>query len=129
MNSEMFIEMSMRPDENGMTNISLVVSPEKQNEVIEILRSIFALMGINVRIINENGEEFVSSTEIFSTVTPEMMLHGLKVIENITSSELAARLDSCPAIISDIENGRSNISPALAKRLAEEFRVPYNAFL
>lgn len=65
MNSEMFIKMSMRPDENGMTNISLVVSPEKQNEVIEILRSIFALMGIDVRMINEDGEEFVSSTEIF----------------------------------------------------------------
>jgi transcriptional regulator with XRE-family HTH domain len=58
-----------------------------------------------------------------------MALRGLRGKEDITQAELAARLGISQNMVSDMESGKRNISLKMAKRIAEEFKVPYKAFL
>ena len=70
-----------------------------------------------------------SSEEAFPDGSPAMALRGLRGKEDITQVELAARLGISQNMVSDMESGKRNISLKMAKRIGEEFKIPYKCFL
>lgn len=122
-------EVRLLPSHDGRTEINLSIPTAKARVVFEALRGILPMAGLKVRRVNEDGEELFSSAEVFPDGSPAMALRGLRGKEGITQAELAARLGISQNMVSDMESGKRNISTNMAKRLAEEFKVPYKAFL
>ena len=79
--------------------------------------------------MNEEGEEVFSSKEVFPDGSPAMALRGLRVKEDITQAELAARLGISQNMVSSMESGKRSITAKMAKRIEQEFGVTYKAFL
>ncbi|MDR2668349.1 MAG: helix-turn-helix domain-containing protein [Desulfovibrio sp.] len=70
-----------------------------------------------------------TSDEAFPDATPGMMLHGLRGKVGLTQKEFAERLGISQHHVSEMENNKRKIGIEMAKRIAEEFKVPYKAFL
>ena len=122
-------EVRLLPSHEGRTEINLSIPTAKARVVFEALRGILPMAGLKVRRVNENGEELFSSAEVFPDGSPAMALRGLRGKEDITQAELAERLGISQNMVSDMESGKRNISLKMAKRIAEEFKVPYKAFV
>lgn len=122
-------EVRMSPSHEGLTEINLSIPSGKAKAVLDAIRGILPLAGIKVRRVNEDGEELFTSAEVFPEGSPAMALRGLRIKEDITQAELAERLAISQNVVSDMESGRRNISLKMAKRIAEEFKVPYKAFV
>ena len=103
--------------------------PAKARVLLEALRGILPMAGLKMRRVNEEGEELFSSEEVFPDGSPAMALRGLRGKEDITQAELAARLGISQNMVSDMESGKRNISLKMAKRIGEEFKIPYKCFL
>ena len=114
---------------DGETLISLKVPSDHAVKVAETIKSVLGLAGHKVRHVNRNGEELVNSRDVFANVTPGAKIRGLRTKEGITQVEFADRLGITQNMVSDMESGRRNISLNMAKRIAEEFKVPYKMFL
>lgn len=113
----------------GQEIITLSVPAGKGRTVADAIKSVLTLAGHKVRRVNSEGEEVVSADKVFPDANPAMMLRGLRGKEDITQAELAVRLGISQNMVSDMESGRRNISLKMAKRIAEEFKVPYKIFL
>jgi transcriptional regulator with XRE-family HTH domain len=87
------------------------------------------MAGLKVRRINEEGDEVFSAKEVFPEGSPAMLLRGLRGKEGITQAELAVRLGITQNMVSDMESGRRPISLKMAKRIGEEFKIPYKGFV
>jgi transcriptional regulator with XRE-family HTH domain len=72
---------------------------------------------------------WVHADAVFPDGNPAMALRGLRVREDITQVELAARLGVSQNVISEMETGKRPISQKMAKRLGEKFDLPYKVFL
>ena len=125
----MLAEMMLRSDEEGRGVIQLTVPSANTIKVAEAIRGVLSLAGHKVRRINSEGEEVVSADEVFPDGCPAMALRGLRGKEDLTQAELAARLGVSQNAISDRESGKRPISTKMAKRLGEEFNLPYKVFL
>ena len=86
-------------------------------------------VGQKVREVNEDGEELYSFEEVFPDAHPGKVVHGFRVMEGITQTELARRLGVKQHRISEIENKKRPITIEMAKRLAKVFGTDYRAFL
>ena len=122
-------EVRLLPSHEGRTEINLSIPTAKARVVFEALRGILPMAGLKVRRVNENGEELFSSAEVFPDGSPAMALRGLRGKEDITQAELAVRLGISQNMVSDMDSGKRNISLNMAKRLANEFNLPYKVFL
>ena len=120
----MLAEMMLRSDEEGRGVIQLTVPSANTIKVAEAIRGVLSLAGHKVRRINSEGEEVVSADEVFPDGCPAMALRGLRGKEDLTQAELAAQ-----NAISEMESGKRPISTTMAKRLGEEFNLPYKVFL
>ena len=125
----MLAEMMLRSDEEGHGVIQLTVPSANTIKVAEAIRGVLSLAGHKVRRVNSEGEEIVSADEVFPDGCPAMTLRGLRGREDLTQAELAARLGVSQNAISEMENGKRPISTKMAKRLGEEFNLPYKVFL
>lgn len=125
----MLAEMMLRSDEEGRGVIQLTVPLANTIKVAEAIRGVLSLAGHKVRRVNSEGEEIVSADEVFPDGCPAMALRGLRGREDLTQAELAARLGVSQNAISEMENGKRPISTKMAKRLGEEFNLPYKVFL
>ena len=125
----MLAEMMLRSDEEGRGVIQLTVPSANTIKVAEAIRGVLSLAGHKVRRVNSEGEEVVSADEVFPDGCPAMALRGLRGKEDLTQAELAARLGVSQNAISEMESGKRPISTKMAKRLGEEFNLPYNVFL
>ena len=125
----MYAEVRLLPSHEGRTEINLSIPTAKARVVFEALRGILPMAGLKVRRVNEDGEELFSSAEVFPDGSPAMALRGLRGKEDITQAELAVRLGISQNMVSDMESGKRNISLNMAKRLANEFNLPYKVFL
>lgn len=125
----MLAEMMLRSDEEGRGVIQLTVPSANTIKVAEAIRGVLSLAGHKVRRINSEGEEVVSADEVFPDGCPAMALRGLRGKEDLTQTELAARLGVSQNAISEMESGKRPISTKMAKRLGEEFNLPYKVFL
>ncbi|WP_297829105.1 helix-turn-helix transcriptional regulator [uncultured Desulfovibrio sp.] len=127
--NSMLAEMMLRSDEEGRGVIQLTVPSANTIKVAEAIRGVLSLAGHKVRRVNSEGEEVVSADEVFPDGCPAMALRGLRGKEEITQAELAARLGVSQNAISEMESGKRPISTKMAKRLGEEFNLPYKVFL
>lgn len=125
----MLAEMMLRSDEEGRGVIQLTVPSANAIKVAEAIRGVLSLAGHKVRRVNSEGEEVVSADEVFPDGCPAMALRGLRGKEDLTQAELAARLGVSQNAISEMESGKRPISTKMAKRLGEEFNLPYKVFL
>lgn len=125
----MLAEMMLRSDEEGRGVIQLTVPLANTIKVAEAIRGVLSLAGHKVRRVNSEGEEVVSADEVFPDGCPAMALRGLRGKEDLTQAELAARLGVSQNAISEMESGKRPISTKMAKRLGEEFNLPYKVFL
>ena len=125
----MLAEMKLRSDEEGRGVIQLTVPPTSIMKVAEVIRGVLTLAGHKVRRLNEEGEEWVTAEEVFPDGCPAMALRGLRGKEDITQAELAARLGISQNAVSEMESGKRPISTKMAKRIGEEFNLPYKIFL
>ncbi|PWM60705.1 MAG: hypothetical protein DBX91_04335 [Subdoligranulum variabile] len=127
--NSMLAEMMLRSDEEGRGVIQLTVPSANTIKVAEAIRGVLSLAGHKVRRVNSEGEEVVSADEVFPDGCPAMALRGLRGKEDLTQAELAARLGVSQNAISEMESGKRPISTKMAKRLGEEFNLPYKVFL
>ena len=125
----MLAEMMLRSDEEGRGVIQLTVPSANTIKVAEAIRGVLSLAGHKVRRINSEGEEVVSADEVFPDGCPAMALRGLRGKEDLTQAELAARLGVSQNAISEMESCKRPSSTKMAKRLGEEFNLPYKVFL
>jgi DNA-binding XRE family transcriptional regulator len=122
-------EVRILPGQTGQTEINLSVPSGKAMAVFEAIRGMLALAGHKVHRVNDEGDEVFSAKEVFPDSSPSMLLRGLRGKEDITQAQMATRLAISQNMLSDMENGRRPISLKMAKRIGEEFKVPYKGFL
>ena len=122
-------QVRLAPGMDGRTEINLSIPSAKARVILEALRGILPMAGLKMRRVNEEGEEIFSSEEVFPDGSPAMALRGLRGKEDITQAELAARLGISQNMVSDMESGKRNISLKMAKRIGEEFKIPYKCFV
>ena len=122
-------QVRLAPGMDGRTEINLSIPSAKARVILEALRGILPMAGLKMRRVNEEGEELFSSEEVFPDGSPAMALRGLRGKEDITQTELAARLGISQNMVSDMESGKRNISLKMAKRIGEAFKISYKCFL
>ena len=122
-------EIRMLHGQPGRTEINLSIPSGKAEVILDALRGILPMAGLKVRRLNEEGDEVFSAKEVFPDGSPAMLLRGLRGKEELTQAELAARLGISQNIVSDMESGRRPISLKMAKRIGEEFKIPYKGFV
>lgn len=125
----MHTEMNINSNTKGQGVITLTVPAKNTVTIAEVIRSVLTLAGHKVKRINSEGGEWVSAEEVFPDGSPAMALRGLRGREEITQAELAARLGVSQNVISEMESGKRPISQKMARRLGEEFDLPYKVFL
>ncbi len=122
-------EMRVHSDDQGRGVIQLTVPAMDTMNVMDVIGSVLTLAGHKVRRVDNADEEWVTAEEVFPDGSPAMALRGLRGREDITQKELAARLGVSQNAISEMESGKRPISTKMAKRLGEEFDLPYKLFL
>ncbi|MDR1242994.1 MAG: helix-turn-helix transcriptional regulator [Deltaproteobacteria bacterium] len=122
-------EMNINSNAAGQGVITLTVPANNTVKIAEVIRSVLTLAGHKVKRVTGDGEEWVNADEVFPDGNPAMALRGLRGKEDITQAELAARLGVSQNVISEMESGKRPISQKMAKRLGEEFDLPYKVFL
>lgn len=125
----MLAEIKLHSNSEGRGVIQLTVPPEEAMNIAEVIRGVLTLAGHKVRRVNDDGDEWVTADEVFPDGSPAMALRGFRGREEITQAELAARLGVSQNAISEMESGKRPISMKMAKRLGEEFKISYKAFL
>ena len=58
-----------------------------------------------------------------------MLIEGLRLKFEMTQEKLAELLNTKQNRVSDLENGRREVSKEMAKKLGLVFKVPYQMFL
>ena len=79
-------------------------------------------------------KDSINADELFSDINKKYtkagaLLHGLRVRENLTQSQLAEKIKVTQSDISQMENGTRNIGRMIAKRIEKLFDIDYHAFL
>jgi DNA-binding XRE family transcriptional regulator len=123
------LEMNITSNAEGLGVITLTVPAKNAMKIAEAIRGILTLAGHKVKRVHDDGEEWISAEEVFPDGSPAMALRGLRGREEMSQTELAARLGVSQNVISEMENGKRPISPKMARRLGEEFDLPYKVFL
>ena len=122
-------EIRMFQEQRGRTKINLSIPSAKARVILDALQGILPMAGLKVRRVNEEGDEVFSAKEVFPDGSPAMLLRGLRGKEGLTQAEMAARLGISQNMVSDMEGGRRPISLKMAKRIGEEFKIPYKGFV
>ena len=122
-------ELKIHSNKDGHGVIELTVPPEATMKIAEVIRGILTFAGHNVLRIDDDGEEWISTEEMFPEGSPAMALRGFRGKMELTQSELADKLGVSQNAISELESGKRPISIKMAKKLEKEFNVPYKVFL
>jgi DNA-binding XRE family transcriptional regulator len=125
----MHTEMTINSNGEGQGVITLTVPAKSTVKIAEAIRGVLILAGHQVKRVNDEGEEWVSAEEVFPDGNPAMALRGLRGREELTQAELAVRVGVSQNVISELESGKRPISQRMARRLGEEFDLPYKVFL
>jgi DNA-binding XRE family transcriptional regulator len=125
----MLAEMRYHSIDNSRAEINLTVPLAAVNNVVEAIRGMLKLSGHEVFHVTDEGERLYSIEEVFPEASPGMMLRGLRGKEELTQAEFAKRLGVSQHHVSEMENNKRKIGLEMAKRIGEEFKVPYKMFL
>lgn len=120
----------MRTQTTGeLAEITVTVPLRGAMKIQETVFAALSSAGHQVRRINDAGEEVFSVADVFPERTPGMLIEGLRLKFEMTQEKLAELLNTKQNRISDLENGRREVSKEMAKKLGEVFKVPYQMFL
>lgn len=122
-------ELKINSDMDGHGVIQLTVPSEATMKIVEVIRGVLTFAGHNVLCVDDDGEEWISSEEMFPDGSPAMALRGFRGKMELTQAELADKLGVSQNAISELESGKRPISVKMAKKLEKEFDVPYKVFL
>ena len=123
------LELTKKQTTNEYAEICIKVPTENAGKVFEALSSILALTDMPIREVNEDGEELFSVDEVFPDRRPGKTLKGLRLREELKQAELAELVGTSQHRISEFENGKRDISKAMAMKLAEALGTEYKVFL
>ena len=84
---------------------------------------------IQVRHLNDEGEELLTFEEVFPDAHPGMFIRGLRNRDDLTQSQLAEKLGTTQARVSELESGKTSISKRMAQKLGDIFKTPYKLLL
>lgn len=117
--------------EEGKSLISVTVPTDNAELTLNAIKDALSTVDTDLYTFSEDDEndEVINASEIFSDATPAMLLRGLRGKEGISQTELAERLGIAQNMVSDMENGKRNISIGMAKRIGETFNISYKTFL
>lgn len=116
-------------DTGKSTEITLTVPKTKAMSIGRAIGAMLDAAGLKVHRVNENGEELFSIEEVFPDSHPGTVLRGLRLKEELTQGDMAARLKIPQSHLSALESGKKHITLEMAKRIAEEFDTSYKVFL
>lgn len=122
------LELTKTQTTAGLTELRMVVPPDKADLIADALRSLLLFSGQEIRITEED-EALYPVADLFPQIAPSMCLRGLRTREGLTQAELAEKLGVKQHHISEMENGKRPIGPEMAHRLEEAFGTSYKAFL
>lgn len=124
------LELTKTQTTAGLTELRMVVPPDKADLIADALRSLLLFSGQEMRIKEEEEDEALYPvSDLFPKITPSMCLRGLRTREGLTQAELAEKLGVKQHHISEMENDKRPIGPEMAHRLEEAFGTSYKAFL
>ena len=112
-----------------LTEITITVPAKEALAIQETLSAALNTAGHQVRSVNEEGEELFSAAEVFPDRTPGTLISGFRAKFEMTQEKLAELLGTKQNRVSDLENGRREVSKEMAKKLGGIFEVPYHVFL
>lgn len=117
--------------EEGKSLISITVPTDNAELTLNAIKDALSSVDSDLYMFNEDDEndEVISASDLFTDVTPAMLLRGLRGKEGISQTELAEKLGIAQNMVSDMENGKRNISIGMAKRIGETFNISYKTFL
>lgn len=117
--------------EEGKSLISVTVPTDNAELTLNAIKDALSTVDTDLYTFSEDDEndEVINASELFSDVTPAMLLRGLRGKEGISQAELAEKLGIAQNMVSDMENGKRNISIGMAKRIGETFNISYKTFL
>jgi DNA-binding XRE family transcriptional regulator len=111
------------------TEINLVVPNKGAAQMQEIITSLWALAGHQMRRLNAEGDELFTFEEVFPDSHPGSRLRGLRTREGITQKQMAEKLGVRQHHISEMEKGTRAIGVNMAKRISSTFDISYKVFL
>lgn len=123
------LELTKKRTTGKFAEICLRVPARDAAKVANATMEFLRLAGHEVREINEEGDELVPAGEVFPDSHPGRILRGLRVREDLTQAELAARAGLKAHHISEMEHGKRPIGKDVAKRLAEALNASYKMLL
>ncbi|TIH11393.1 XRE family transcriptional regulator [Marinifilum sp. JC120] len=98
-------------------------------KILEESLAFWRLAGLEVRELNEDGDELFSVEEVFGESSTGRLLRGARYKEDLTQQQLADKIGIARRHISEMENDKRPIGKAMAKRLGEALNVGYKVFL
>ncbi len=83
---------------------------------------------------HDDDDEYIPAEEVFPDLKdPQKLIgivfRGIRFKNNLTQSEVAARLGLDQSDVSKIERGERAVGKALAKKIQKEFGIDYRRFL
>jgi DNA-binding XRE family transcriptional regulator len=110
-------------------NLSGIVSAPESRLLADALRGVLALVGQEIRPVNEEGDELIPAEEVFPDTQPGDMVKGIRKREGITQKIMADKLGVKQRHISEMEKVIRPITLKMAKRIGNTFNISYKIFL
>jgi DNA-binding XRE family transcriptional regulator len=112
-----------------LAEIIVTVPIKDALKIREAVSAALNTAGHRVRDLNDEGNEVFSVAEVFPERAPGMLIEGFRLKFDLTQEKLAELLGTKQNRVSDLENGRREVSKEMAKKLGAVFKVPYQMFL
>ena len=122
--------MKMRHTEQA-EEILLRLPPPAVEKVRNAIQRTLKSMGHTIQVshLNDEGEELLTFEEVFPDAHPGMFIRGLRNRDDLTQLQLAEKLGTTQARVSELESGKTPISKRMAQKLGDIFKTPYKLFL
>ncbi|CAN2039147.1 Helix-turn-helix domain-containing protein [Candidatus Magnetomoraceae bacterium gMMP-15] len=102
---------------------------QKIDSIHEIIEKIFDLANLTLNNIEKEYEKTYSIDEIFSHFHIGNAVRGFRTREQLTQKDLAKKIQVTPKYISEIENGKRQLSEDIAKKLAKALNTDYKVLI
>ncbi|WP_419783918.1 helix-turn-helix transcriptional regulator [Maridesulfovibrio sp.] len=123
------LEVTKKQTTEESVDICVRVPAKDAANILEASKAFWRLAGLDVRELNEEGDELFSIEEVLGESSAGRLLRGARYKEELTQQQLADKIGIARRHISEMENDKRPIGKAMAKRLGEALNVGYKVFL
>ncbi len=118
---------------NGNQTKNFEVSQEAGRSLVSLLEELIK-NSKKIAKVDDDDDEYVLAEDVFPDLKDPQKLvgivfRGIRFKNNLTQSEVAARLGLDQSDVSKIERGERAVGKALAKKIQKEFGIDYRRFL